>query len=72
MIRTTIMLDDKVSAKIRDIQAKEIKDTGRSFSFSACCNMNLGEGIKMKSENRNQRGTRNNQRPINEGRHRTW
>jgi hypothetical protein len=46
MIRTTIMLDDKVSAKIRDIQAKEIQRTGRSFSFSACCNKILEKGLK--------------------------
>jgi hypothetical protein len=38
MIRTTIMLDDKVSAKIRIFKLKKFKDTGRSFSFSACCN----------------------------------
>ena len=46
MIRTTIMLDDKISAKIRDIQAKTIKDTGRSFSFSVCCNRILEKGLK--------------------------
>jgi hypothetical protein len=43
--RTTFMLDDKIEGKLRIIQAKTIKDTGGSFSFSTCINQVLEKGL---------------------------
>jgi len=46
MSRVTIMLDEHLELKLRNIQAKTIKDTGRTFSFSACINETLERGLK--------------------------
>jgi hypothetical protein len=43
--RTTFMLDDKIEGKLRIIQAKTIKDTGNTFSFSTCINKTLERGL---------------------------
>lgn len=40
------MLEEKLESKLRDLQAKTIKNTGRSFSFSACVNDVLEKGLK--------------------------
>jgi hypothetical protein len=50
MIRTTIMLDDKVSAKIRIFKLKKLKTQGGVFLFLPAVISNIGEGIKMRSE----------------------
>ena len=46
MNRITIMLDDKLERRLRDYQAKTIKDSGANFSFSACLNEILEKGLK--------------------------
>ena len=40
------MLDDKLEGKLRDVQAKTIKETGSNFFFSACLNEILEKGLK--------------------------
>lgn len=44
--RVTIMIDDELSKKIRIIQAKMIKDTTTSVSFSKVLNEVLRKGLK--------------------------
>jgi len=38
MNRVTIMFDDSAYKKLRDYQAKKIKETNSSYSFSKCVN----------------------------------
>ena len=40
------MLASSLESKLMDRQAKTIKDTGRNFSFSACVNEVIKEGLK--------------------------
>ncbi|QUC64245.1 hypothetical protein NsoK4_07330 [Nitrosopumilus sp. K4] len=44
--RKTIVLDDEVVKKIRSKQAKKIKDTASSVSFSSIVNEMLSECMK--------------------------
>lgn len=46
--RITIMLDDELVKKIRAKQAKLIKDSTKSVSFSAVLNQVLKEALKRK------------------------
>lgn len=45
-IRVTIVLDQAISEKLRGIQAREIKSSSQSVSFSHVVNMVLAEGLK--------------------------
>ena len=45
MTRLTIVLDDNLEKRLRGIQAKEISNTGSSYSFSACDNDVLKRGL---------------------------
>ena len=44
--RVTIMLDEDLIKKLHDIQAKQIKETSESVSFSAVLNKTLKESMK--------------------------
>jgi len=44
--RITIMLDDDLDKKLRIIQAKRIRKTHRSYSFSKCMNDILRKDLK--------------------------
>ena len=44
--RITIMLDDDLDKKLRIIQAKRIRKTHRSYSFSQCLNDVLRRKLK--------------------------
>ena len=44
--RITIMLDDDILKKLHEIQAKQIKETTTSVSFSAVLNEKLRSGLK--------------------------
>jgi hypothetical protein len=44
--RITIVLDDDLQKKLREKQAKKIKETGGSVSFSNVVNETLRKGIK--------------------------
>ncbi len=44
--RITIMLDDDLQKKLREKQAKLIKQSKKSVSFSRVVNLTLSEGIK--------------------------
>ena len=44
--RITIMLDDDIAKKLRDIQAKQIKELKGSVSFSKVLNEKLRQTIK--------------------------
>ncbi len=44
--RITIMLEDNFQKKIRMLQAKKIKESNKSVSFSQVLNMILEEGLK--------------------------
>jgi predicted transcriptional regulator len=44
--RVTIMLDDDLDKKIRNIQAKKISKTGLSYSFSQALNDQLKRAMK--------------------------
>ena len=44
--RVTIMIDDDLDKKIRFIQAKLIKETNSSVSFSRVINDTLEKGLK--------------------------
>ena len=46
--RITIMLDDELVKKLHDIQAKQIKETNDSISFSQVLNEALKEHLKKK------------------------
>lgn len=42
----TIIIDDDLQKKLRDIQAKLIQKHNKSFSFSKVLNLALREGVK--------------------------
>ena len=44
--RRTIMIDDDVAKKVRNLQSKKIKETASSVSFSAVINEMLRECSK--------------------------
>jgi len=44
--RITIMLDDEIAAKLRGIQARQIKESNKSASFSKVINQVLLEGLR--------------------------
>ena len=44
--RVTIMLDEDLIKKLHEIQAKQIKETSESVSFSAVLNTMLDNGLK--------------------------
>lgn len=44
--RVTIMLDEDLIKKLHEIQAKQIKETSESVSFSAVLNTMLDKGLK--------------------------
>jgi hypothetical protein len=44
--RVTVVLDDNLVKKLREKQAKLIKETTKSVSFSSVVNMTLRKGIK--------------------------
>ena len=46
--RVTIMLDEDLMKKLRDIQAKQIKETNESISFSQVINEALDVQLKKK------------------------
>ena len=46
--RVTIMVDDDLLKKLHEIQAKKIKETSESVSFSAVMNECLDAGLKKK------------------------
>lgn len=46
--RITIMIDDKLQAKLREKQAKLIKKESKGVSFSRVINMELEESLKKK------------------------
>ena len=45
-IRKTIMLDDELVKKIRNIQSKKLRDLNKSVSFSQVINQILEIGLK--------------------------
>ncbi len=45
-IRITIVLDDEIIKKLRIIQAKQIKITTKSVSFSSIVNQQLRKSLK--------------------------
>ncbi len=44
--RITIMIDDELVKKLRDMQAKQIKESSRSVSFSNVLNQVVEKGLK--------------------------
>lgn len=42
----TVIIDEDLQKKLRDVQARLIQKHNRSFSFSKVLNMALKEGIK--------------------------
>jgi hypothetical protein len=44
--RITIMLDDDLLKKLHEIQAKQIKETSESISFSAVLNETIRKKLK--------------------------
>ncbi len=44
--RVTVMLDDDLAKKLRDLQAKKIRKTGKSVSFSEILNEFAKKGIE--------------------------
>lgn len=48
-LRVTIVLDDINAEKLRNLQAKQIKSSTKSISFSRVVNEVLEEGLKKKS-----------------------
>jgi len=44
--RKTIVLDDEIVKKLRTIQAKQIKTTTKSVSFSSIINQQLRKSLK--------------------------
>jgi len=44
--RVTIMLDDDLLKKLHEIQAKQIKESTKSVSFSRVLNETLRKGLK--------------------------
>ena len=48
MVRITIVLDDRLLAKLRDIQSKKLKTSVKAVSFSSIVNEQLAEHLKVK------------------------
>ena len=48
LIRLTIMLDDRLSEKLRDRQSKKIKKTQKACSFSQVINETLAKQLRVK------------------------
>ena len=46
--RITIVLDDDLTKKLHDIQAKLIKESSSSINFSAVLNDTIRTGLKQK------------------------
>jgi len=46
MARVTVVLDDSYNEKLRNIQAKLIKNSPKSVSFSRVLNLVVEEGLK--------------------------
>ena len=44
--RITIMIDEEVLKKLRDLQAKQIRETSESVSLSAVLNQMLRKNLK--------------------------
>ncbi len=44
--RITIMLDDDLRKKLHELQAKQIKESSKSMSFSAVLNETLRKSLK--------------------------
>ncbi|MCA9811363.1 MAG: hypothetical protein KC483_00680 [Nitrosarchaeum sp.] len=44
--RITIMLDSEIAKKLRNLQAKKLKETSSSVSFSKIVNEILEKGLK--------------------------
>ncbi len=44
--RVTIMIDDDLVKKLHEIQAKQIKESKASVSFSSVVNKSLRKGLK--------------------------
>ncbi len=47
-IRITIVIDEDLHGKLRDLQAKQIKEKKASISFSQVLNESIRRGIKEK------------------------
>ena len=48
MARITIVLDDKLHMKLRDLQSKKLKNSVKTVSFSSIINEVLAEALKVK------------------------
>lgn len=48
--RITIMLDEKLQRKIREMQAKQLRESNQSVSFSSVINKILADALKVKLE----------------------
>ena len=46
--RVTIMLDDALAKKLREIQSKQIREQSKSVSFSKVINAMIHESLKKK------------------------
>lgn len=47
-VRITVMLNSKLQSKLRDLQARRIKETNKSTSFSQILNEVLADTLKVK------------------------
>ncbi len=47
-VRTTILLDEILHSKLREIQARSIKRTEKSISFSSTVNLILAKQLGVK------------------------
>jgi hypothetical protein len=45
-IRVTVLIDDEIMAKLRNVQASMIKNSSKSVSFSSVLNQILEEGLR--------------------------
>jgi len=45
-IRVTVLIDDEIMAKLRNVQAAMIKNSSKSVSFSSVLNQILEEGLR--------------------------
>ena len=48
MARITIVLDDRLLMKLKDLQAKKVRISTKSVSFSSIVNEQLAEHLKVK------------------------
>ena len=48
-IRVTVLIDDEIMTKIRNLQSKMIKESSKSVSFSRVINRVLEDGLRKKS-----------------------